>query len=854
MSINELVYLFRAHQESRPILLLGAGASFRAGVATAAEAVKRIAKAAYAKNIKGMDWRHCQITVSDWTKYLQDQPWFIPGEDRLAENFPLAVEHLLVPKEFRRRFFEDMIIPPNPINPGYKHLAEMVQRGLCWTILTGNFDHLIVDSFRALQPPLRDIIEINKTADDLVRFNINNRRQVVYLHASVEYYRDRNLVEETQRLDEALVKKLRPLLASSPLVVIGYRGYEPSIMKHLLEGGIKECAGYPQGIYWCLRQGERPHENVLKLQELINPNLRITEIAGFDELMAELNGALKDEAWYVAGHSASPSDDHALLLEPPPFERRIMDGTTLDDLDLDLVLATLVVYCKRVKLPVVDQHNYLSLMREQGLIQEKDGALVPTIGCYLLFGKDVPDRFPYAQIAFTRDKKKRVVFDGNLISQYRKLVEQLTSAEVNPVLRIKGAQSSEELPAFPERALTELAVNMLVHRDYEAEEFSHIEFSPGEYLQFINPGGLLEQVRSRLHFKQDGKFKPVRTVTELRNSLLADIFFGLGPMDKAGSGLADVQELMLEHGGQSEFAILDGNRGVQAKLFQPLQAAPSSSRVARRRSAVEVYTTNLLPFRVIPRNISILPLRDKPLADTPLFEEGEVAAEFPIFISNGDRMISFADFREFGGFATRHGHLDRLRRSTVAEFIRNEDDRRVFVWLVGKHWDFFLRRKSEEGLVVEHKKKRAYFTLLEGERNRIFYDSRARKGVRRDVVKRRERGKYIEHENEGIYYSVVEYVDYWTVQIKPFYMFTGADGITPIPSYLMTQRATRRFKFDRNKNVDDDLTFWARYLSSGQPTVSIGGVGVDDLIVDFEYCSAEVPLASREVEDDENTN
>lgn len=854
MSINELVYLFRAVHEFRPILLLGAGASFRSGVPTASESVKLIGKAAYAKNIKGMDWRHCQITLSDWTSYLYDQPWFISDANLLSDNFPLAVENLLVPKEFRRKFFEEVIIPPNGINDGYKQLAEIVQRGLCGTILTTNFDHLIADSLRELQPHLRDVIEINKTSDDLVRFNINNRRQIVYTHGSVEYYRDRNLITETQRMDEDLVKKLRPLLASSPLIVVGYRGAEPSIMQHLLGEGVEDSGGYPQGIYWCLKRDDQLHENVLKLQKQIEPNLRVIEIQGFDELMWELNEALKDEASYVSAVSTSSLTASATSNGHLQFERQLMKEFTIDDLDRDLVLATLVVYCKRVKLPIVDQNNYLALMREQGLLVENDGVLVPTIGCYLLFGKEVSERFPYARIAFTRDRKKRVVFDGNLLSQYRQLVEHLTSVEINPFLRIKGRKSSEEQPAYPERALTELAVNMLVHRDYETEEYSHIQFSPGQYLEFSNPGGLLDKVRNRVHIEQDGKFQPIRTVTELRNSLLADIFFGLGPMDKAGSGLADVQELMLEHGGQAEFSILDDNRGVRATILQPLQSAPSSSRVARRISSVEFFSTNLLPFRVIPQKISVLPLRDKPLLDAPLFDKDELPQEFPIFIKHDNKLISFADLRQFEDFAERRGYLDQLQRPTVNEFNSNVDSRRLFVWLVGKHWDFFLQRWTEQGLFVDYKKKRAYFTLIEGEKNRIIYNSRARKGVKRDVVKRRERGKFVEHENEGIFYSIVEFADFWTMQIKPFYMFTRADGITPIPSYMMTRRATRRFKFDRNKSVDDDLTFWARYLSGGQPSISIGGVGVEDLIIDSEFCSAEVPVTGREVEADENTH
>jgi hypothetical protein len=77
-------------------------------------------------------------------------------------------------------------------------------------------------------------VEINRTADDLVGFSVYNRCQVVYLHGAVEYYRDKNLVQEVQRLDDQLVRRVRPVITDSPLIVIGYRGSEPSIMSHLL--------------------------------------------------------------------------------------------------------------------------------------------------------------------------------------------------------------------------------------------------------------------------------------------------------------------------------------------------------------------------------------------------------------------------------------------------------------------------------------------------------------------------------------------------------------------------------------------------------------------------------------------
>jgi len=112
-------------------------------------------------------------------------------------------------------------------------------------------------------------------------------------------------------------------------------------------------------------------------------------------------------------------------------------------------------------------------MQEQGLLVRSNDGLTPTIGCYLLFGHCVSERFPYARIAFTTKGKRRQVFDGNLIEQYRRLQTHLTSDEVNPMLRIRGERTAEKRPAYPPRALTELIVNLLVHRDYEAETYCH---------------------------------------------------------------------------------------------------------------------------------------------------------------------------------------------------------------------------------------------------------------------------------------------------------------------------------------------------------------------------------------------
>jgi hypothetical protein len=102
-SVSVLTSLLRATNEARPLLLLGAGASFSSGVPLAAESVRRIARRVYAEKIKGGALVPGQVKLTEWQPWLREQPWFIDDDRRFAENFPLVVEHLLKPREYRTR-------------------------------------------------------------------------------------------------------------------------------------------------------------------------------------------------------------------------------------------------------------------------------------------------------------------------------------------------------------------------------------------------------------------------------------------------------------------------------------------------------------------------------------------------------------------------------------------------------------------------------------------------------------------------------------------------------------------------------------------------------------------------------
>jgi hypothetical protein len=832
-AVATLAPLFRASDEPRPLLLLGAGASFRFGVPTAAEAVKQIARIVYSERELAGARSPERIRPGEWEPWLQKFPWFIHGADRLAENFPLVVEHLLRPAEFRKRVLTELMRPQNEISAGYKVLSGLVMRGLVSTMLTTNFDTCLPEALKARQPHIRSIHEVNRSPGDTAQFGVFNKCQIIWLHGRAEHYSDRNVTAEVSSADSGLVNLLRPLLDGAPIIVIGYRGAEPSIMEGLFGQNKEGRLDFPHGIYWCIRRGETPHPYVDALARRVGSNFRYVHIEGFDELFLALDKELEGEDRYSSQAVLAGQARHI-----PAFDERVEEGATLGDLDLDLALTVMREYCVKLKRAPVTRETLLPIMREQGLVVHDAGADKVTAGAILLFGKDTQAFFPQAAIAVTEAGKKRELFESNLISQHRALLAKLESEDVNPLLKVKKRRQHDERTAYPPRALVELLVNMIVHRDYDVHEPARINIIPGEEIAFSNPGALTQKVARLITLGEDGRFTLSESVTDTRNPALCDIFFAMSAMEREGTGIIDVGQLMTGWGGASAFYHLGGEARFEARVAQP-QASAGSQTVARLDVPTGIYVLNTLPFSVVPDAISIVQL-------TKPWEELAHRADFSdcgTFIVRGSELWSFVPLPVFSGLI---GHvMDKEVSVTVArEHVEASDDsKRVLSWLLRKHWERHLLGFSDQGLVLEGKKKhRAYFEAKEGSLNRLIaWDSRQRRGNKREVAKKRGEGHRAWFENEGFGYDIVELGGQWGVRIKPFYMFTGRDGKKPLPSFARTTRATSRVKFDRNKNVEADLAFWSTFLGRGGETINIGGRHVDDLLLEAAFLTVEAP-------------
>jgi hypothetical protein len=310
-------------------------------------------------------------------------------------------------------------------------------------------------------------------------------------------------------------------------------------------------------------------------------------------------------------------------------------------------------------------------------------------------------------------------------------------------------------------------------------------------------------------------------------------------MERSGTGLTDVNKLMVDSSGESAFF----NNSAEDTFVAVIKQPPSSGTglVALANMPTGLYVLNALPFSAMPENISVVRLNNRMKyrpKDTRLEDLGT-------FIERvWEDRVELWSFVPIPILVDLLGSIvipDGYQRKSRAEVEQDADQRRVLSWLLRKHLEYHLTGFEDEGFILEGgKKHRAFFISDEGKDREVIWDSAYRKGNRRDVVKRRGDDPHIWFENEGIGYEIVQMGDTWCARIKPFYMFTGSDGATPLAAWTRTRKATRRIKFDRNKNVETDLAFWSRFLGEGKETINIGDLHVHDLLLDTSFLTIEV--------------
>lgn len=819
-----------------PVLLLGAGASVRSGIPLAADMVEQAARWAYARE-HGRAPEDPRLLRSDWFPWLKAQPWYdLSGS--VADNYPSAIEYLLQPRQARADFFRQLL--QTRINPsvGYEKLAEFLHQNFVKTVLTTNFDMNLPDvKVRIRRPHHIDIIQ---TPSDYTKFSTSPQYpQHVFLHGSVDHYTDKNIVDEVQRLDADLVRMIAPLLRDHPLIVVGYRGAEPSVMRHLLLEHIVQTHNYRHGIYWCKMKGERVEglsPMVLDLAHAVGPNFTLIDIDGFDELFAR-------ELWQL--HQDADSRPAIAVGSPaaaaPTLDMGVVKVAGLDELDWPTVRARLVQYCEalQIRVPAAPDRTWIVerlLQTNLAARDEKGDVHLTTAGC-LLFSQRPQAIIPHANVTIrvsgTSEWLRRVAgekgldggpttdvwersIEGNLWTQYDGINDVLTA--VNRPFRLKGEQSETVLP-YPPLALKEVVVNALVHRDYAGTSSIAVEITASS-IRITNPGGLVDEVQRRVEVGsiEEEIRRGRRGIKGYRNPVLADLFYGSGDMDKAGSGLSDVYKTVRSNGGDVRFGPTESNDGFEVLIMSRPEAVDEVTGTA----TPVVLTTS----RYAANILEVLSLPDKIYhAGTELQNHRQLFSALPgewlppsLFLAG--RLYSFHDFEDPQNPLRKISDDDDVESLSLREFAVDQEGERRLVQLLNLGLEKHLFRR---GLIVDRKRKRAYFPRTEVGSRSISYQARLRR-AKRTVVKTRvspRTGKVSYWEHEALGYRFDKFGDTWGLLLEPGYVFTfdGKKGL--LAPERVNRLSTKRAARDYNAMVHQDLSFWAWCLSGGAASFAL---------------------------------
>jgi len=510
--------------------------------------------------------------------------------------------------------------------------------------------------------------------------------------------------------------------------------------------------------------------------------------------------------------------------------------SSLDELDWSRVQTCIIDYCRRMEISVpstVTRAWLIDRLYTLDLAREQDGHPLPTRAGYLLFARNPLNRIRSAQVALHVGGEAERIFTSHLWSQLDQVLEALE--EINRPFRLKGPVSEDVFP-YPPLALKELVVNALVHRSYKEAQRIVIEVEPN-YIRIINPGGLVDEVFQRVEqLLQTEIEQGKRGIKGYRNPVIADLFYGAGAMDKAGSGLVDVQQWVNQNESKVTFGPQANNTKFEVVLFRRPEAVDAATGMATPLIITARYMSNLLEVLTWPETVWHAGTTARRPADV---WEGKSDTFLPPFILADTRLYTFADLRDstnpFCGTIDPHD----ARAMATTDFMNGEEGERRFVRLLNQCLYRFLKT---QGLIVERKRQRAYFPRSDTGPREITYQARLRRATRTVtkpiVSKTTERVRYWEH--EAIRLGFDRYGDAWVLHLLPGYVFTVNGWTRLVEGNKVGSLATRRAARDYNLQVHNDLIFWLWVLSQGTDHFLLDTGSSQSIEVRAQYASGMV--------------
>lgn len=255
--------------------LLGAGCSVSSGIRSGTQLIDYWREQVFTRLNPDIPYEPASAI-----KYLSEHEssWYSH-----ASEYSCLFEKMYDLPRQRRMFVEKEVSGKDP-NLGYAYLTKLVDHDYVNTIFTSNFDDLLNEAFFRFSAT-RPLVCAHDSSISSITIT-SKRPKIVKLHGDYLFDDIKATMPETESLEDNTKKKLVEFTKDFGLVVIGYNGCDRSIMD-VLNYLLRTDDFLKNGIYWCIRKGDQPSDELFKL--LWKDRAYFVEIDGFDELMASLH-------------------------------------------------------------------------------------------------------------------------------------------------------------------------------------------------------------------------------------------------------------------------------------------------------------------------------------------------------------------------------------------------------------------------------------------------------------------------------------------------------------------------------------------------------------------------------------
>lgn len=274
-SVNDLI---KAIQDSKGqyAFLIGAGSSRPAGIPTSKELIEEWKRDAY-------EHHRPDLSFQEWVSERETEV----SDDNNEYGF--WFEQVYSTLEQRRQYIEEHVVANAEPQFGHIVLASMMvdvlgEKYVPMTF-TPNFDDLLYDAFYYFLDERPLLISHNALATQF-RFT-DEKPKIIKVHGDYLYQNVKNLNDETDSLESEIEDVIIQAVGEYGLVVVGYGGYDKSIMRPLIESN---RAG--AGVFWCVR--EKSELSKFAQELLHQPNTFLVEVEGSEELFSKFFTRIDD--------------------------------------------------------------------------------------------------------------------------------------------------------------------------------------------------------------------------------------------------------------------------------------------------------------------------------------------------------------------------------------------------------------------------------------------------------------------------------------------------------------------------------------------------------------------------------